>query len=99
MTFQQGHYQVPKCWDLSVFLLHQNEKLRIKCPAYLAHGGAEVYSGLSSFRIPANTPLIYEIEVLTCGPIKEVKKFNAEIKKEGAAPVKAAPTKSIRQIL
>ena len=66
ITFQQGNFHVVKCWDISVILLHAGEKLKISCPAYLANGGSEEYSHIGSKKIPANTPLTYEIEILEC---------------------------------
>jgi FKBP-type peptidyl-prolyl cis-trans isomerase len=68
ITFQQGNFHVVKCWDLSVILLHAGERIKIACPAYLANGGAEMYSHIGSKKIPANTPLTYEIEILECAP-------------------------------
>lgn len=48
LTFQQGKFQVVKCWDISVLMLHAGEKVKISCPAYLSHGGRTVYSQLSN---------------------------------------------------
>ena len=66
MTFQQGHYQVIKCFDMTVFNLFAGQSVGLKCPAHYANGGAEVYGDYDSYRIPANTPLDYELEVLEC---------------------------------
>lgn len=66
ITFQQGNFHVVKCWELSVILLHSNEKIKVSCPAYLSNGGAVQYSHFGSQKIPANTPLIYELEILEC---------------------------------
>jgi FKBP-type peptidyl-prolyl cis-trans isomerase len=66
ITFQQGHFHVVKCWDLAVILLHAGEKIRISCPAYLSNGGAEAYSQMDSKKIPSDTPLTYELEILEC---------------------------------
>jgi FKBP-type peptidyl-prolyl cis-trans isomerase len=55
-----------KCWDLAVILLHAGEQIKISCPAYLANGGAEMYSQIDSKKIPPNTPLTYNLEILEC---------------------------------
>lgn len=46
--------------------MNVGEKLKISCPAYLSNGGAEFYSHMGSKKVPANTPITYEIEVLEC---------------------------------
>lgn len=66
MTFQQGSFHVVKCWELAVVALHAGEQARVACPAYLSNGGAEAYSHMGSKKIPSNTPLTYDIEVLEC---------------------------------
>ena len=66
VTFQQGNFHVVKCWDLAVILLQSGENIRISCPAYLANGGAESYSHFGSQKIPANTPITYDLEILEC---------------------------------
>ena len=63
-----GQYNVVKCWDLALTNLHAGEKIKIFCPARWANGGAEGYSDLDSFRIPENTDLTYDLEVLECEP-------------------------------
>lgn len=66
ITFQQGNFHVVKCWDLTGILLHAGEKIRISCPAYLSNGGAESYSHVGSKKIPAYTPMTYDLEILEC---------------------------------
>jgi len=68
VTFQQGQYHVVKCWDLSVFLMNVGEKMTLSCPAYLSNGGSEIFSHMGSKKVPANSPIVYEIEVLECNP-------------------------------
>lgn len=69
-------------------MLHKGEKLKIECPAYLALGGAEVYSHFDSFRIPNNTPLTFELEVMNCESSKKIKDFNKGNEAFGVAVVK-----------
>lgn len=84
ITFQQGNFQVVKCWDLSTILLHSNEKIRISCPAYLSNGGAEQYSHFSSQKIPADTPLTYDLEILDCQPnLKDIQRANIDLNAVG----------------
>lgn len=81
VTFQQGQYNVVKCWDLAAPLLNQGEKISISCPAYLSNGGREEYSHMGSKKIPSNTPLTYELEVLECED--SIDKINDKSKKHG----------------
>ena len=48
--------------------LHAGEKIKMFCPAWSANGGAEVYGDFDSFRIPVNTDLTYDLEVIECQP-------------------------------
>jgi hypothetical protein len=66
LTFQQGQYNIFKCWDLSVMFLQATERISMYCPSYLANGGATTYSQLGSTPIPANTPMYFDIQVVEC---------------------------------
>jgi hypothetical protein len=56
-------------------------QISIACPAYLSNGGREEYSHMGSLKIPSNTPLTYELEVLECeGSIDSI---NEKSKKHG----------------
>jgi len=77
LTFQQGAFKVDKCWDMSVFLMSAGESYTIHCPSFYAKGGEEVYGHFDSFRIPPNTDLTYQIEILECEPtLAEIEKAN-----------------------
>ena len=66
--FQQGHYEVSKCWDLSVHLMHAGEQMKIFCPSYFVNGGAKQYAHFESFQIPPETPVTFSLEVQACEP-------------------------------
>ena len=61
-----GKYEVPKCWDIALVSMHAGEKFKIKCPAHYAYGGEEKYSHFGSSKIPSNSNLIFDIELLNC---------------------------------
>ena len=65
--------------------LNAGEKIKLACPAYLSNGGTEYYSHLSSKKIPEQTPLTYELEILECEPT--VAKINKAGKKDHAVPI------------
>lgn len=46
--FQQGRYQVVKCWDMSVFMMSRGETIEIYCPSFYAFGGQSTYSHFDS---------------------------------------------------
>jgi len=69
-----------------VFLLHAGETIRISCPAYLSNGGAELYSHFGSKKIPANTPLTYDLEILECD--ENLADITEKGKKHNAEPMK-----------
>ena len=81
-----GHYQVVKCWDMAAANMHAGEKIKMFCPSQLANGGAEVYGHFDSFRIPANTDLTYEFEIMECEA--SVDKINKLVKKYGVPKIK-----------
>lgn len=66
MSFLIGYYQVPKCWEIALVSLRAGEKVRMRCPAHYAYGGAEKYSHFGSVKIPAWSELIFELSVLEC---------------------------------
>jgi|ERR1712195_69362 len=74
-----GQYEVAKCWDLALANMHAGEKLKLFCPSVYANGGAETYGDFDSFRIPENTDLTYDLEVLECEGT--INKINAHMKK------------------
>lgn len=79
VIFQMGQFEVAKCWDLALANMHAGEKLKLFCPAVYANGGAETYGDFDSFRIPENTDLTYDLEVLECEGT--INKINAHMKK------------------
>lgn len=81
VNFQQGQYNVVKCWDLVAPVMRQGEKISIACPAYLSNGGREQYSHMGSKKIPSDTPLTYELEVLECE--STINQINDKSKKHG----------------
>jgi len=86
IVFQIGHYQVVKCWDMAAVNMHAGEKIKMFCPSHWANGGAEVYGSFNSFRIPADTDLTYEFEILECEA--SVDKINELVKKYGVPKIK-----------
>lgn len=65
-NFRQGHYNVFKCWDQTVWYLRQGESVRIYCPAYLSNGGQRAFSQTGLSVIQPNTPIYFDIEILEC---------------------------------
>jgi len=62
------------------------QMLKIECPGYLAYGGQAKYGHFGHDLIPANSALIFELDVLECED--SVEKINAANKKAGnKAPV------------
>ena len=68
IVFHQGFYEVVKCWDLAVYLLHTGESVTIKCPSKFAHGGRMTYGHFGHEYIPSDTDITYKLEVLECEP-------------------------------
>jgi len=77
---------VVKCWDMAVVNMHAGEKIKMFCPAHWANGGAEVYSHFDSYRIPPDTDLTYEFDVLECEA--SIDKINELVKKYGIPKIK-----------
>ena len=65
-VFMLGHYQAHRCWDLTLSHMKGGQSVTVQCPAYLAYGDSDHYSHFGHFKIPANSPLTFEIEVLGC---------------------------------
>ena len=66
ISFHMGYYQAPKCWEIALISLKAGESIKMRCPAFYAYGGEEKYSHFGSVKIPANSELIFEIDVLNC---------------------------------
>jgi len=66
--------------------MHAGEKIKMFCPSHWANGGAEVYGHFDSFRIPPNTDLTYEFEILECEA--SIDKINELVKKYGIPKIK-----------
>jgi FKBP-type peptidyl-prolyl cis-trans isomerase len=62
-TFILGAGQVIKGWDLGVAGMKEGGKRKLTIPADLAYGNQDVGGGL----IPANSTLIFEVELLKVG--------------------------------
>jgi FKBP-type peptidyl-prolyl cis-trans isomerase len=39
ITFRGGYYQVAKCWDMTLPLMHAGETITLECPSHFALGG------------------------------------------------------------
>jgi len=61
-----GHYQGVRCWDLTLANSFGGQNVKVKCPAYYVNNNRDRYSHFGHEKIPADTDLIYEIEVLGC---------------------------------
>ena len=70
-NFPMGHYQVPKCWEIALTSLKAGERIKMECPAFYAYGGEEKYGHFGSVKIPANSDLIFELDVLNCEASQE----------------------------
>lgn len=68
IVFHQGFYEVIKCWDLAVYMMHTGESITIECPSKFAHGGTRTYGHFDHVFIPADTDITYKIEILECEP-------------------------------
>lgn len=62
-TFQLGAGQVIKGWDMGVAGMKVGGKRKLTIPAALAYGNQSVGGGL----IPANSALIFEVELIKVG--------------------------------
>mmetsp|Transcript_29539 Transcript_29539/g.44997 ORF Transcript_29539/g.44997 Transcript_29539/m.44997 type:complete len:135 (+) Transcript_29539:460-864(+) len=63
---QLGHYQGVRCWDLTLTHMQGGQSVTVKCPSFYAYGSSDKYSHFGHEKIPANSDLTYEIEVLGC---------------------------------
>ena len=71
ISFPIGHYEVPKCWEIALTSLKAGERIRMECPAFYAYGGEQKYGHFGSVQIPANSDLVFELDVLNCEDSKE----------------------------
>ena len=60
IAFVIGEMRVVKCWEDAIVNLAVGEKADIGCPAASAYGGS------SKPGIPANSDLIFNVEVVDC---------------------------------
>ena len=60
IKFKIGDYRVIKCWEQAIIQLHVGDKADITCPAATAYGQR------SKPNIPANSDLIFNVEVVSC---------------------------------
>lgn len=65
-VFEIGMYQVPKCWDIVTSYMHAGQQLKVSCPSTLAYGGTPKYGHFDLDLIPADMPVVFELEVLEC---------------------------------
>ena len=85
-VFQIGMYKSLKCWEIAASYMKAGQMLKLECPSYLAYGGNAKYGHFGHDLIPANSDLIFELEVLECE--SSVEKINAANRKAGNnAPV------------
>ena len=78
-------YQVPKCWDIVAAMMHAGQQMKVFCPGYLAYGGAARYGHYDLDVIPADMPVVFELEVLECQQgIDNINRVNK--KKKNNAP-------------
>lgn len=72
-------YQVPKCWEITASYMHAGQELKVSCPSYLGYGGTPKYGHFDRDLIPADSPLVFELDVLECQD--SIEKINAVNKK------------------
>ena len=68
--FRLGHYEVSKCWDISLQQIRQGESATVTCPGELAQGGnIDQYTqdAQGSNWTPTYADLRYEFDVIECG--------------------------------
>jgi FKBP-type peptidyl-prolyl cis-trans isomerase len=46
--------------------MHAGQQLKVSCPSYLAYGGTPKYGHYNLDLIPADSPLVFELDVLEC---------------------------------
>lgn len=66
LSFTVGKGQVIKCWDEGFIGLSKGAKADLICPPDYAYGNRAMGSV-----IPANSPLLFSIEVVSIEPSKE----------------------------
>jgi hypothetical protein len=85
ISFQQGHYNLAKCWDLALPQLRAGEQIKLHCPSYYAQNGEGMHSQFSSQHISQDTPIDYEITLLECQ--RSVDDINRVNKKYGVEQI------------
>lgn len=79
-------YTVPKCWEITAANMQAGQRVKTYCPAYLSYGGTPKYGHFGNDLIPADSPLVFELDILECE--NTIDKINAANKKAGnKAPV------------
>ena len=71
-TFELGARQVIKGWDEGIALLHKGDKATFIIPSELGYGSREMGS------IPANSILIFDVELVDILPAIKIEPFNIE---------------------
>ena len=80
VVFTLGKYEAIVCMELATVSMHVGETIKMYCPGYLAHGGAENYAvGDDSFVVPKNTDLIYSYTIIDCQDDKKLLDKNVKI--------------------
>ena len=59
MMFTVGKKNVIRCWDEGIVGLKVGEKAQLVCPPEYAYGSRQMG------KIPANTPLLFQVEVVS----------------------------------
>lgn len=90
--FKLGVGQVINGWDEGIALLNKGAKATLYIPSYLAYGSnARPGGGANPKGIPANSPLVFEVEVLDIvEPINEDVALQELFKKQNLSPIKTA---------
>jgi peptidylprolyl isomerase len=71
-TFELGAGQVIKGWDEGIALLHKGDKATFIIPPKLGYGSREMGS------IPANSTLVFDVELVDILPAIKIESFNIE---------------------
>lgn len=72
---------MPKCWDITTSYMHAGQELKISCPSELAYGGTPKYGHFNHDMIPADSPLVFVLDVLECQPtVDKINEVNKKAK-------------------